>query len=120
MLSVSFSVKTGKPKPLDPSTGATTLAEKPKLARPPMYSVMMYNDDYTPMLFVVKLLESFFYMNRADATKVMLTIHSRGKASCGVFPRDIAATKSKQVNNYSRAHGHPLLSNIEPYLDSQD
>lgn len=86
---------------------------RPKLQRPPMYKVVLINDDYTPMDFVVHVLESFFNMNREKATRVMLQVHSRGKGVCGVFTRDIAETKVFQVNEYSRANQHPLLCTME-------
>jgi len=86
---------------------------RPKLKRPPMYKVVLINDDYTPMDFVVHVLESFFSMNREKATRVMLQVHSRGKGVCGVFTRDIAETKVFQVNEYSRANQHPLLCTME-------
>lgn len=86
---------------------------KPKLKPPPLYMVVLLNDDYTPMEFVVEVLEVFFNMGRERATHVMLTVHTQGKGVCGVFPRDIAETKAAQVNQYSREHQHPLLAEIE-------
>ncbi|HWV15133.1 MAG TPA: ATP-dependent Clp protease adapter ClpS [Cellvibrio sp.] len=89
------------------------LESKPKLKPPSMYKVMLLNDDYTPMDFVVEILEKFFSMNREKATHVMLTVHVHGKATCGIYTRDIAETKSAQVNQYAKEHQHPLLSEIE-------
>jgi ATP-dependent Clp protease adaptor protein ClpS len=86
---------------------------KPKLKRPPLFKVLLLNDDYTPMEFVVEVLESFFQMDRAKATQVMLHVHTRGKGVCGVFTRDIAETKVAQVNDYSRSNQHPLLCSME-------
>ncbi len=86
---------------------------KPKLKRPPMYKVVLMNDDYTPMEFVVEVLEIFFNMGREQATQVMLAVHTHGKAVCGVFTRDIAETKAAQVNQYARDQQHPLLAEIE-------
>ncbi|MBU2705071.1 ATP-dependent Clp protease adapter ClpS [Zooshikella marina] len=86
---------------------------KPKLKPPPMYKVVLLNDDYTPMDFVVEVLEVFFSMNREKATQVMLKVHTEGKGICGVFTRDIAETKAEQVNQYSRENQHPLLCTIE-------
>ena len=86
---------------------------KPELKRPPLYKVVMLNDDYTPMDFVVEVLETFFAMTREKATRVMLTVHTEGKAVCGVFTRDIAETKAAQVNQYARENQHPLLCEIE-------
>lgn len=87
--------------------------EKPRLKRPPMYKVVMLNDDYTPMEFVVEVLEIFFAMGREQATRTMLQVHTQGKAVCGVFTRDIAETKAAQVNQYARENQHPLLCEIE-------
>jgi ATP-dependent Clp protease adaptor protein ClpS len=86
---------------------------KPKLKPPPMYKVLMMNDDYTPMDFVVHILEAFFSMDQEKATQVMLKVHTEGKAVCGVYTRDIAETKAAQVNQYARENEHPLLCEIE-------
>lgn len=86
---------------------------KPKLKPPTMYKVVMLNDDYTPMEFVVEILEQFFGMNRAQATQVMLQVHTQGKGVCGVYTRDVAETKAAQVNDYARSNQHPLLCEIE-------
>lgn len=86
---------------------------RPKLKRPPLYKVVLLNDDYTPMEFVVQILEQFFAMNREKATQVMLHVHTRGKGICGVYTHDIAETKVAQVNEYSRKHNHPLLCAME-------
>lgn len=94
--------------------------EKPKLKRPPLYKVVILNDDYTPMEFVVEILEHFFSMNREKATQIMLTIHTQGKAVVGIYPRDIAETKSHLVNLYAREHEHPLLSDVEPATDDDE
>lgn len=93
------------------------LEAKPKLKRPPLYKVMLLNDDYTPMEFVVEILELFFSMSREKATSIMLTVHNQGKAVCGVYTRDIAETKAAQVNQYAREHEHPLLCEIEAVGD---
>ncbi len=97
----------------DQQGGAAVQESKPELKKPPMYLVVLLNDDYTPMEFVVEVLEDFFYMNRQQATQVMLTVHTQGKGVCGVFTRDIAETKAEQVNQYARESGHPLLAEIE-------
>lgn len=86
---------------------------KPTLKKPPLYKVVLLNDDYTPMEFVVEVLETFFRMNREKATHVMLTVHTKGKGVCGVFSRDVAETKAAQVNQYARQNEHPLLCEIE-------
>ena len=86
---------------------------RPELKKPPLFKVVLLNDDYTPMEFVVEVLELFFLMNREQATQVMLTVHTQGKGVCGVYTRDIAETKAAQVNQYAREHQHPLLCEIE-------
>ncbi|MCG8070547.1 MAG: ATP-dependent Clp protease adapter ClpS [Candidatus Thiodiazotropha taylori] len=85
----------------------------PKLKRPPLYKVIILNDDYTPMEFVVQALETFFNMDREKATRVMLHVHTRGVGVCGVFTKDIAETKVSQVNDYSRSNQHPLMCTME-------
>ena len=85
----------------------------PKLKPPRKYKVVLLNDDYTPMEFVVQILTSFFGMNQERATKVMLTVHTKGKAICGEYSYEIAETKVEQVNDYSRQHQHPLLCTME-------
>lgn len=97
----------------DEGTGLAVEESKPALKPPSMYRVIMFNDDYTPMDFVVEVLESYFNMNREQATKVMLTVHTQGKANCGAFTRDVAETKAMQVNQYARESQHPLLCEIE-------
>ena len=86
----------------------------PELKRPPLYAVVLLNDDYTPMEFVIEILQQYFAMNLDQATQVMLTVHYEGKGVAGVYPRDIAETKANQVNNYARSQGHTLLCQIEP------
>ena len=93
--------------------GLATATAKPKLKRPPMYKVILLNDDYTPMEFVVHVLEAFFAMDREKATQIMLAVHTQGSAVVGVFPRDIAETKSEQVNQYAQENNHPLISTVE-------
>ena len=99
--------------------GLAVLESKPKLKKPPMYKVMLLNDDYTPMDFVVEILETFFSMSREKATHVMLTVHVHGKAVCGIYTRDIAETKAAQVNQYAREQQHPLLCEIEAVGDDE-
>lgn len=87
--------------------------DKPKLKRPPMYKVIMLNDDYTPMDFVVEVLESFFGMGIEKATRIMLAVHTEGRATCGIYSKDVAETKAMMVNKYARESQHPLLCEIE-------
>jgi ATP-dependent Clp protease adaptor protein ClpS len=86
---------------------------RPEVARPPLYQVILLNDDFTPMDFVVVVLETFFNLDRERATQVMLHVHTRGKGVCGVFTREVAETKVTQVNEFSRTHQHPLLCTME-------
>ena len=94
-------------------SGLSVQEAKPELRRPPLYKVLLINDDFTPMEFVVQVLETFFRMSREKATQIMLHVHTRGVGVCGVFTRDIAETKVSQVNDYSRNHQHPLLCTME-------
>lgn len=86
---------------------------KPKLKPPSLYRVVLINDDYTPMEFVVDVLQVFFGKTREQATQIMLAVHTEGKGLCGVYTKDIAETKSAQVNQYAKENQHPLLSEIE-------
>ncbi|EKD72188.1 MAG: hypothetical protein ACD_45C00742G0008 [uncultured bacterium] len=86
---------------------------KPQLKQPAMYQVVMHNDDFTPMEFVVAVLEAFFNMERAIAARLMYEVHTTGKAVCGIFSKDVAETKVDQVMDYARMHDHPLLCNTE-------
>ncbi|MBT8121879.1 MAG: ATP-dependent Clp protease adapter ClpS [Gammaproteobacteria bacterium] len=86
---------------------------RPKLKEPAMYKVFLLNDDYTPMEFVVTLLEQLFGMDREKATRIMLQVHSQGKGICGVYTYEIAETKVAQVNEYAQRHQHPLMCSME-------
>jgi len=88
-------IKTQKPKP------------------PSMYSVLIFNDDYTPMEFVVEVLERFFNKNREQATQIMLQVHTKGSGICGIYPLDIAETKVSQVLDLAQEQGHPLQCNMQ-------
>lgn len=93
--------------------GLAIAPERTALAKPPMYQVVLLNDDFTPMDFVVEVLQTFFAMNREKATQVMLHVHTRGKGICGVYTREVAESKVTQVNDFSREHQHPLLCTME-------
>ena len=88
-------------------------AVKPKLKHPSLYKVIILNDDYTPMDFVVEVLQKYFGMDLGKATEIMLHVHTRGMGVCGVYTRDVAETKVYQVNNYSRENQHPLMCTME-------
>lgn len=86
---------------------------KNKIKLPPLYKVMLLNDDFTPMDFVVIVLQTFFFMSQEKATQVMLKIHTEGVGICGIYPNDIAMTKVQQVNKFSRQNQHPLMCVME-------
>ncbi len=101
--------------------GGLALEEaRPQLKRPSMYKVVMLNDDYTPMDFVIEVLESIFYLNREKATAVMLKVHTDGAATCGIYTRDIAETKAAQVIQFAQECDHPLQCEIEAVEDDEE
>lgn len=97
----------------DSGRGLAVEQAKPEVARPPLFRVLLLNDDFTPMDFVVEVLRGFFNLDQEQAVQVMLHVHTRGRGVCGVFTREVAETKVTQVNEYSRAHQHPLLCTME-------
>ncbi len=97
----------------DQDSGVALQEARPKTKKPPLYKVVMLNDDYTPMEFVVHVLEQFFSVDRPTATRIMLEVHTRGKGVCGLFTHEIAETKVSQVNQYARENQHPLLCTLE-------
>ena len=97
----------------DADRGLVVEESEPKTKKPPLYQVVLLNDDFTPMEFVVEVLEFVFAMDRQKATRIMLEVHTKGKGRCGVFTYEIAETKVAQVCSYARQHQHPLLSTLE-------
>lgn len=95
------------------SDTSVALKTKPKTKRPPLYKVMLLNDDYTPMEFVVQILERFFGLTHSQAFEIMLTVHKKGVAVVGVFSHEIAETKVTQVMDFARRHQHPLQCTME-------
>ena len=93
--------------------GVAVQEAKPKVKRPPLYNVVLLNDDYTPMEFVVHILEYFFLLPREKAVRVMLQVHTEGKGVCGTYSREIAETKVANVTDYSRENQHPLMCVME-------
>jgi ATP-dependent Clp protease adaptor protein ClpS len=93
--------------------GTVLEAEKAKVKAPPMFKVLLLNDDYTPMDFVVVVLQKFFSLTRENATLVMLKVHREGSGVCGVYPRDVAASKVEKVTAFAREHQHPLRCVME-------
>ena len=101
-------------KTTDGGTGTGVVTKtKPKTKKPSMYKVLMLNDDYTPMEFVVHVLEKFFGKRREEATQIMLHVHRRGVGVCGVYTYEVAETKVTQVIDYARKHQHPLQCTLE-------
>mgnify|MGYP006121766823 CR=1 len=109
------SIKANDEDKRDNSGNTSTIAvlEKPKTKKPPLYRVIVLNDDYTPMEFVVYVLQAFFDFDRDKAQQIMLAIHTHGKGVCGIFTKEVAETKSAQVNNFAKDNEHPLVSDIE-------
>jgi ATP-dependent Clp protease adaptor protein ClpS len=98
----------------DNNQGETVLeAERVRMEPPRLYRVLLLNDDYTPMDFVVLVLQRFFSMDRERATIIMLKVHHEGRGLCGIYPRDIAATKVEQVRAFALRHQHPLVCLME-------
>ncbi len=97
----------------DDERGLALEEAKPKLKKPPLFRVVLLNDDYTPMEFVVEVLELIFGMDRAKATRIMLEVHTKGKAVCGVYTYEIAETKVVQVSTHAQQNQHPLLCTLE-------
>lgn len=112
---MTFTIRNMSTSPTDTDRqhGAVVEEVRPELAKPPMFQVALLNDDYTPMDFVVMVLQKFFSMTREQATQVMLKVHREGMGVCGIFPKDVAATKVEQVSSYARQHQHPLACVME-------
>ena len=94
-------------------SGVAVEEAPPETKEPSMYQVIMLNDDYTPMEFVVHVLEKFFNLDRNTSTRIMLEVHTHGKGVCGIFTHEIAETKVSQVTDYARENEHPLLCTLE-------
>ena len=93
--------------------GLAVQESRPIVKEPRLYKVILLNDDFTPMEFVVEVLKLFFGLDQENATRIMLNVHTKGKGVCGVFTRDIAETKVAQVNQFARDNEHPLLCTME-------
>lgn len=103
-----------KSKPArDDDYGLVVEEAPPRLKRPPLYRVILLNDDYTPMEFVVRVLEKVFGLDRSTATRIMLEVHTKGKGVCGVYTYEIAETKVAQVTGLAQQNQHPLLCTME-------
>jgi len=102
-----------KPYQLPNDDGIAVEEARPRLKKPPLYRVILLNDDYTPMEFVVRVLENVFGLDRNTATRIMLEVHTKGKGICGVYTYEIAETKVAQVTGMAQQHQHPLLCTME-------
>jgi ATP-dependent Clp protease adaptor protein ClpS len=101
------------PHPARPDTGVVVEESRPQVKQPPLYQVVLLNDDYTPMEFVVHILERFFSKSRDEATRIMLHVHRRGVGICGVYTYEVAESKVTQVMDFARQHQHPLQCTLE-------
>jgi len=102
-----------------PSAPNTSILEsEPLTKKPNLYRVIILNDDYTPMEFVIFILQSFFGMDKDKATQIMLAVHTYGKGVCGIFTKEVAETKSQQINNFAKENEHPLVTDVEE-LDNE-
>ena len=97
--------------------GSAVLEKDPEIKEPPLYQVVLINDDYSPMEFVVFVLQTVFNHTHEKSTEIMMAVHSKGKGGCGIFSKEIAEMMSYEVNNMAKHHEHPLLSEIEPLTD---
>ena len=101
----------------DAGLGVITLEDEPQLKEPPLFQVVLLNDDFTPMEFVVYAIQKVFGYEHERATQIMLSVHTRGKGVCGIFPKEIAEMKCAEMNNLAQINEHPLLTEIEPMTD---
>ena len=93
--------------------GVAVAPSEPELEKPSMYQVVMLNDDYTPMDFVVEVLSVFFSMGLESCTQIMMAVHTQGKAVCGTYTKDVAQTKAAQVMEYAKENDHPLMCDVQ-------
>ena len=101
----------------DAGLGVITLENEPQLKEPPLFQVVLLNDDFTPMEFVVYAIQKVFGYEHERATQIMLSVHTKGKGVCGIFPKEIAEMKCAEMNNLAQINEHPLLTEIEPRTD---
>ena len=101
----------------DADLGVITLEDEPQLKEPPLFQVVLLNDDFTPMEFVVYAIQKVFGYEHERATQIMLSVHTKGKGVCGIFPKEIAEMKCAEMNKLAQINEHPLLTEIEPMKD---
>ena len=109
-----FNASNSEDNDFEEGSSLATKTADPIVKKPSLYRVILLNDNYTPMEFVVHVLQNFFGLDKEKATQIMLAVHTKGKGVCGIFTREVAETKSMQVNNFSQQNEHPLMSEIEP------
>ena len=107
-------LKNNNANEFDDNSSVLVKPSDPILKRPPLYHVVLLNDDYTPMEFVIYVLQTFFGYDKEKSTQIMLAVHTKGKGVCGIYTKEVAETKSNQINNFAKQNEHPLVSDIEP------
>jgi len=107
------SVRNQSEDEIDHDSGLVVQESRPEVAEPKRYMVILVNDDFTPMEFVVEILRQFFNLDEESATRIMLNVHTKGKGVCGIFSKDIAETKVVLVNEFAKENEHPLLCTME-------
>ena len=120
MIRLSDEKKPPSPKRDGERQTGLVLDERTRTKKPPMYKVLLHNDDYTPMDFVVRLLETVFHRSESEATAIMLHVHNHGSGVAGVYTHEIAETKVAQVHLLARKHDHPLMASMEPEDEDDD
>ena len=114
-----FNASNSEDNDFEEGSSLATKTADPIVKKPSLYRILLLNDDYTPMEFVVYVLQKFFNYDQERATQIMLAVHTHGKGVCGIFTKEIAETKSSQINDFAQQNEHPLLSEIEP-VDDED
>ncbi len=112
-LSETLGIKNQSDDDIDHDSGLMVQESRPEVAEPNRYMVILVNDDFTPMEFVVLILKEFFNLDEEAATRIMLNVHTKGKGVCGIYSKDIAETKVVMVNEFARENEHPLLCTME-------
>ena len=115
-----LSVKLNKnSKDYESNSSSLVELEEPKLKKHSLYRVILLNDDFTTMEFVIYVIQTFFSYDKEKATQIMLAVHTKGKGVCGIYTKEVAETKSNQINNFAKQNEHHLVSDIEP-IDEED
>ena len=109
-----FNASNSEDNDYEEGSSLATKTADPIVKKPSLYRVILLNDDYTPMEFVIYVLQTFFSYDKEKATQIMLAVHTKGKGVCGIYAKEVAETKSNQINNFAKQNEHPLVSDIEP------